>query len=551
MARNNMPCISFCNTGDDPEGRYLLATDITGCLTMFDVHARRIVSITKCTYCAIRNENCGCRERSYPHAVWGAIWLDRRSFSKQADIETAVGWSKMSTSKLGETWVVDTTESLDEVQDKSYRYIPGSGQSDIVPPNARIRAGLSTRPGGNVFPGEVITTTAQNLQQMMLDSLDEDEDDEAHGTNPFSPPRNEAPRPAHYDSQISERRLHHLNYYNCLAEKDLYESPTLPILQLGLRDLTLFQPNHHFATFPPIQYLGDILRQDVPPGLRVPNYHSANINAYARFNLTAYIPELGVVLVGNATGRVAVLSLAQTAVETPKEKLKESVMLRMYEMDDGTQSTAQGNVLHLLTDELSDSDEDEDDSIGDVEIPDEVENHGEDDDAELDIPEEDLEELDEAPPPNIMDVFGEGVTDDDALLEQEAMLMDSEDDSDDEPDPLFAEPAATTPTIEKVLPTRFLSATDTLYAMRIDHILPFASQERRGQRVEHLLVGLAVGPVQGMLGRKRGDVGRWRVMLTYEDHSVLVYEIGRAESGGGMVSGAGGGRRRGAGIGVI
>lgn len=33
----NLPNVSFCNTGDDPGGRYLLATDIEGSLHFFDV----------------------------------------------------------------------------------------------------------------------------------------------------------------------------------------------------------------------------------------------------------------------------------------------------------------------------------------------------------------------------------------------------------------------------------------------------------------------------------------------------------------------------------
>lgn len=71
------------------------------------------------------------------------------------------------------------------------------------------------------------------------------------------------------------------------------------------------------------------------------------------------------------------------------------------------------------------------------------------------------------------------------------------------------------------------------YTMRLDHILPFSTQEQSGQRPPQVMVGLAAGPVQGYLGPKRGLEGprKWRIMLLYRDHSVLSYEIGRSVVG--------------------
>jgi len=71
------------------------------------------------------------------------------------------------------------------------------------------------------------------------------------------------------------------------------------------------------------------------------------------------------------------------------------------------------------------------------------------------------------------------------------------------------------------------------YTMRLDHILPFSTQEQSGQRPPQVMVGLAAGPVQGYLGPKDGLEGprKWRVMLLYRDHSVLSYEIGRSVVG--------------------
>ena len=87
-----------------------------------------------------------------------------------------------------------------------------------------------------------------------------------------------------------------------------------------------------------------------------------------------------------------------------------------------------------------------------------------------------------------------------------------------------------------------------LCASRLDWILPFYSQEKQGLRPRAPLLGIAVGPIQGRQFRNKGvdggssdDVGReswrtvefsrrYRLMLTYCDHSVLSYELGRSEN---------------------
>jgi hypothetical protein len=65
-----------------------------------------------------------------------------------------------------------------------------------------------------------------------------------------------------------------------------------------------------------------------------------------------------------------------------------------------------------------------------------------------------------------------------------------------------------------------------VYFQRMDWILPFASQEERGERPEVRLVGLAVSPVQGFIGKRDGEMARpWRLLLYYIDHTVLSYQL--------------------------
>ncbi|MCJ1439806.1 MAG: hypothetical protein MMC23_000287 [Stictis urceolatum] len=89
------------------------------------------------------------------------------------------------------------------------------------------------------------------------------------------------------------------------------------------------------------------------------------------------------------------------------------------------------------------------------------------------------------------------------------------------------------------------------HAMRLDWVLPFKSQEARGDRPTCPLMGLSSAPVQGeekvedglRIGRggmasgkgkerARQWRGRWRLMLTYMDNTVLTYELWREELGG-------------------
>jgi hypothetical protein len=76
------------------------------------------------------------------------------------------------------------------------------------------------------------------------------------------------------------------------------------------------------------------------------------------------------------------------------------------------------------------------------------------------------------------------------------------------------------------------NSNEPIYYFRLEWLLPFKSQEERGERpLESFLVGLAAGPIQGMLRPPvEGVARRWRIMLTFRDHTVLNYEISR-ESG--------------------
>lgn len=67
----------------------------------------------------------------------------------------------------------------------------------------------------------------------------------------------------------------------------------------------------------------------------------------------------------------------------------------------------------------------------------------------------------------------------------------------------------------------FSTGDRSTYCMRVSAILPFADQEQKGERSRYPLHGIAVAPIQG------SDTGRWRLMMMYQDHSILSYELSR------------------------
>lgn len=87
-----------------------------------------------------------------------------------------------------------------------------------------------------------------------------------------------------------------------------------------------------------------------------------------------------------------------------------------------------------------------------------------------------------------------------------------------------------------------------LYSFHLEFLLPFANDDSSkiwdvdGAR----LIGVAAGPVQGMLDRpdrfsrereeasvhdERHGARRWRVMMYFSDHTVLAFELGRRKAG--------------------
>ncbi|KAG8625669.1 hypothetical protein KVT40_006070 [Elsinoe batatas] len=80
----NIPCIAFCNSGHDPDGRYLLTTDISGLTRWWDLRSRAgpqgMYTGRSPRQTSAFSEDC---------AGWGVAFLDPRAFAEVDDFHGA------------------------------------------------------------------------------------------------------------------------------------------------------------------------------------------------------------------------------------------------------------------------------------------------------------------------------------------------------------------------------------------------------------------------------------------------------------------------------
>jgi len=187
QARSNIPAVSFDNTGKDPRGRWLSSSSIDGRTIMFDLHVKKVAAILSMGWCmSTQNANkspltqdvsCQCIDsRNYPHATWGAIFLDTSSahtlespdeletemqdkapFFEDASMQknrfTVQGTRRIQAAQMpplpvGETSMAANTDDEDEVSEDSQDslmgepgYMPTTGQFSIIINNS-LHSGL-------------------------------------------------------------------------------------------------------------------------------------------------------------------------------------------------------------------------------------------------------------------------------------------------------------------------------------------------------------------------------------------------------------------------
>jgi hypothetical protein len=425
----NIPHVSFCNTGDDPDGRWLLTTDISGVCRAIDLHKFALVQAFRFGP-SIGTVQGGGYDRL--NAGWGIIFLDKRSFIAQETIQDALG--------MDETDVLPDAKSDMRIWDisKTTRLMPDVSHAFSEPIKKRPTAtsisnsttetssGTSSPSGDRNISRLISTTLATALGQTNSDE-DEDEDDDASGVpidlDALSPRTNPDPQPDEEESlehdiemwsdldesegENTEDSIPAAAYYSgeriCgnvpgfVRSTNLCEDLPCPILHASIRNIYLLQPSQQRhgpdqPFLPPMVGLAAPLRQSIQAEYRM-------LNMFDRLSMHAYIPTLGVVILASQKGRAIVLSLTRV--------------------------------------------------LQSMKYPVEI-------DPKLGV--------------------------------------------------------------------------KTNYAMRTECILPFKSQEKAGQRPFSPLHGIAVGPIQGTENVRNAAKKRWRLIMMFQDHSLLTYEIRRTTS---------------------
>ncbi|KAF2478837.1 hypothetical protein BDY17DRAFT_60335 [Neohortaea acidophila] len=471
----NIPYISFCNTGDDPEGRWLLTTDISGECRVMDLRALKTVQHFRLGgsrhFLSWYDHNF---DRN--HAGWLIMFLDRRSFQEAETVSEALGLmaGEMPPNLKRNPMMWDLSGTVQHLPGYETPLIYSNESTD-----GRRRRDEDPRPGNDQRAPAWVQLVDEDerddvdsdqeapleIEIEINDPMSEDESQEepSYTLNPTEAqphatilgPSESPTSPMSYesDSEGSPSSIPIIDDasdpdaepvedpthipYNALYNGQAISSNTpkyaidhdqpfcadlpCPILHASVRDIYLLQPSHQATQrgphAPPTLGFANPLRQRI-------DHRMAFLLHFQRLNMTAYIPDLGAVIIASQKGRAIVLALTKITAETEWEE-------EMLLASSSTPGAASGG------------------SVG---------KQG---------------SKQHRPPP---------------------------------------------------------WTQKTIYAMRVQCILPFAEQEKAHERPFAPLHGLAAAPLQGCeAGRQR-----WRVLMMYQDHSVLSYEIsrGRAEAGG-------------------
>ncbi|KXT18562.1 hypothetical protein AC579_2297 [Pseudocercospora musae] len=414
---SNIPYICFCNTGDDPKGKWLLTTDISGFCRSIDLDSMQPAQTFRF---GVPSNHFTSHDRF--NSGWAILFLDRKSFMPEKSFHAAVGLEPDETlpgvNNASKLWDIGATVS--HVPDCAEKFTLSKKRKprDSSRPQSSITSPLSTssqalRPATTSSDTEETMTQHESLEALsdegggvILDLSDgeehleayydlDDEDDLEYLADADMGDEGTEDSPS-FSAMYGGRRIYGNEPRAFDQEAGLCGDLPCPILHASVRNVYLLQPSDRrgpegpFAS--PTVGFTNALHQLV-------QQEFAWLNVYERLNMNAYIPSIGIVVLASQKGRAMILSLT---------KLSPSARY----------------------------------------------------------------------PAQLQDVKAE---------------------------------------------------KKTKYAMRVERIVPFASQEEQMERPFAPLLGIAAGPIQGT-EHLPDEQKRWRLMLTYADHSILSYEISRRSS---------------------
>ena len=330
----NIPHIAFCNTGDDPDGRWLLTTDISGVCRAIDLHNFTLVQAFRFGPSFIA-PNGGPYDRM--NAGWGIMFLDTRSFISPDSIHNALGLEdgEMLPDAKSDTRIWDLSKTLRHLPDysKAFRAVKSTPSQNTVSASATEASSNASSPQ--------LSGNADNVHQQSTVDPSSDDDDYVDDSgvllepSVLSPTESPAPDAAQEDEtehdvelwsdlddsdgENTEDFISQSAYYgggricgntpHFVRQSNLCEDLPCPILHTSIRNVYLLQPSKQRLSadqpfMPPLVGMAAPLKQ----GIQI---EARGLNMFDRLSMHAYIPDLGVVVLASQKGRAIVFSLAR------------------------------------------------------------------------------------------------------------------------------------------------------------------------------------------------------------------------------------------------
>ncbi|KAI6800664.1 hypothetical protein KC360_g4449 [Hortaea werneckii] len=208
----NIPYISFCNTGDDPEGRWLLTTDISGYCRVMNLHGLSGVDVTAQQFRFGRSWPGSVSGFDRLNAGWAIMFLDLRSFQPEREFQAAVGLPENGTlpSSRDNNNLWDLSDTVETVPENSPAFVMNnprrrrSREQPSISPRSRNPAqrslsealqpveGTQSPDGDVVTPARDVQNEAapivasdENTTHNYYDDDDDDDDDDEEGGVPL------------------------------------------------------------------------------------------------------------------------------------------------------------------------------------------------------------------------------------------------------------------------------------------------------------------------------------------------------------------------------
>ncbi|KAK6433214.1 hypothetical protein LTR95_010610 [Oleoguttula sp. CCFEE 5521] len=320
---------------DDPHGRWLASTDISGDCRFLDLQMGGIAQSVRFGR-SFAEAGYGSYDRI--NAGWGIMFLDRRSFSLESSKRRALGQDHAEELPDARTdpatWDLSRTiRNLENTSDQFVRNTPtpltsvpdfGSPGSDRLLGTDRIPGAVEPDVLIDMADDDTDSDTATSMADTSIVSTNSDADN--NGDN-LSRALSDADNDMYDDveDEQTENTINPAMLYGgdrICGNKPRFQQATgicddlpCPILHASLRNIYLLQPSRfketgrHGIFAQPTVGFARPLRQYIQGQHR-------DLNMFDRINMHAYIPSLGVVIMASQKGRAVVLALTKVKVDT-------------------------------------------------------------------------------------------------------------------------------------------------------------------------------------------------------------------------------------------